>query len=116
MVVWVYIFNMITEILVQLPARLMPLMVTSPPGRNPRFPWRNVFGRKKHGEAAFKLVRMAADGMAGVAVVSTYAMEAEVAGRGDEEGLQQVALGQWIQIPAKRKGCLSCDLYRSLKH
>ena len=98
MVVRVYIFNSITVIVVQLPARLPPLMVTSPPGVPPSFPWRNFFWRQKRGEAAFKLVRVAADGVAGVAVVGALAVEAEVAGRRDEEGLQQVALRQRIQI------------------
>ena len=36
--------------------------------------------------------------MAGVAVVGALAVEAEVAGRRDEEGLQQVTLRQRIQI------------------
>jgi len=43
MVVRVYIFNSITVIVVQFPARLPPLMVTSPPGVPPSFPWRNFF-------------------------------------------------------------------------
>ena len=96
MVVRVYIFNSITVIVVQLPDRLPPFMVASSPGVPPCFPRRNVLRGEERGEAAFQLVGMAANGVAGVAVVGALPVEAQVPGRRDEEGLQQVPLRQRI--------------------
>ena len=82
----------ITIVRIIFPLSFPPLVVTSPPRMSPSLPWRHRLGRKKSCKAALQHVWVATDGMRGVAVVRTLAMEAEVASGRDEEGFQEITL------------------------
>ncbi len=68
-------------------------------GGVPSVPGRQLFAGQEGGEASLQQVGMAADGVGGVAVVGALPVEAEVPRRRDEEGLQQVSLGQGVDVP-----------------
>ena len=96
-----YILHCITVIVVQLPRRLLPFVVAASPGVPPRLSGGDLLRGQEGGEAALQQVRVPADGMPGVAVVGTLAVEAEVTRRGDKECLQQVPVRQGVYIPVK---------------
>ena len=63
-------------------------------------PGRYLLAGQEGGKASLQRVRMAADGVRGVAVVGALPVEAEVTRRRDEEGLQQLTLSQSVDVPA----------------
>jgi len=65
---------------------------------SPGFPGREGSVGQEGGEATLQSVGAAADRVRGVAVVTAFAVEAQVAGRTDEEGLEQLAVGDLINF------------------
>jgi len=104
LVIRVNVSNNITVVGVRFPLSFSTLVVAATPRVSPSFPWRKIFGRKKRGKTALEHVGAAADGVRGVAVVRALAVEAEVACRGDEECLQEVALCQRVDLPRDVQG------------
>lgn len=73
-------------------------MIASPPGMPPDLPRHDALVRQKSGEAALELIRRAAYRVARVAVVGAPAVEAEIAGRTDEERLEDVAVSHLVDL------------------
>jgi len=65
---------------------------------SPGFPGREGSVGQEGREATLQSVGAAADRVRGVAVVTAFAVEAQVAGRTDEEGLEQLAVGDPINF------------------
>lgn len=80
------------------PLSFLPLVVAAPPRMPPRFPGGEELVGQESGEAALQAVRRPAHGVRRVAVVAALAVEAEVAGGTDEEGLQQLAVGDVVDL------------------
>merc|ERR1719233_2651005 len=74
-------------------------MVAPPPRMSPSLPWCYRLGGKKSCKASLQHVWVATDGVGGVAVVRTLAMEAEVPSRGYEEGFEEISFSQGVDIP-----------------
>ena len=73
-------------------------MITPAPGMSPGLTRHEALAGHEGGEADLQRVGAATDGVGGVAVVGTLAVETEVARGRDEEGLQQVSLRQTVDI------------------
>ena len=80
------------------PPSLPPLVITPAPGMSPGLTRHDALAGHEGGEADLQRVGAATDGVGGVAVVGTLAVETEVARGRDEEGLQQVSLRQTVDI------------------
>lgn len=81
-----------------LPLGLLPLVITPPPGVSPRLPRDERFIRQESGETPFKGVRISANRVRRIAVITALAVEADITGRADEERLQQFAVGDLINL------------------
>lgn len=84
--------------LTMLPLGLLPLVITPPPGVSPCLPRDERFIRQESGETAFKGVRISANRVRRIAVITALAVEADITGRADEERLQQFAVGDLINL------------------
>ena len=61
-------------------------------------PWCEVFGREKGRETSLEHVGAAADCVGRVTVVGALAVETEVAGRRNEERLEEVSLHKTVDL------------------
>lgn len=82
------------EALTVLPLRLLPFVVAPSPGlpRGDRFIW------QKRGETPFEGVRIPTDRVSRVTVITALPMEADITGGTDEERLQQLPVGDLINL------------------
>jgi len=81
---------------------------------SPGFPGREGSIGQEGGEATLQSVGAAADRVRGVAIVTAFAVETEVAGRTDEEGLEQLAIGDVINFRRHVEGS-TAHRHRSAK-
>ena len=94
----------LTIVRIIFPLSFPSLVVTSPPRMSPSLPRRYRHGRKKGCKATLQHVRVAANGMRGVAVLGTVAMKAEVASGRDKECFKEITLCKGVDVPGGRQG------------
>lgn len=73
-------------------------MITPAPWMSPGLPRNERFIRQERGEAPFKGVRISANRVRRIAVITALAVEADITGGADEERLQQLAVGDLINL------------------
>lgn len=78
----------------------------------PDLAWGRLLGRQEGRERALQYVGVPADGVRSVAVVGTLAVETQVVGRRDEERLQQLSVGQRVQLRRHVEDA-TCDGHRA---
>lgn len=71
---------------------------------SPGFPGRESFVGQEGGKASLQSVRAAADRMCGVAIVTAFPVETQIASRTHEERLQQFAVGNLINFRCDIEG------------
>lgn len=91
-----------------LPLGLLPFVVTSAPRMPPGLPSRESFIWQKGGEATLQGVRTAANCMCRIAIITAFAMEAQVASRTHEERFKQFTVGNLVNF--------SCNIESSTAH
>ena len=87
LVVWADIFDYITVIRICFPSCFPPFVIASSPRMSPSFPRHHGFTRKKCGKAPLQHVGAAADGVGGVTIIRTLAVEAQISCRRNEKCL-----------------------------
>ena len=99
LVVGTDVLDSLAVVLIILPLSFPSLVVAPPPRVPPGLPRDDGLAGEEGGQADLQHVGRAADGVGGVAVVGTLAVEAEVPRGRYEEGLEQVSLSQGVYLP-----------------